>query len=135
MRILQVGGKAKEFLCDVIMAEVLHIGTSREVKRNSLPSALKETHLHLILHNGTPPPCAQHTRTHSHSHTHTLTHSHTHTHTHTHTDTHTHTHTHTHTPVTENENLIFRGNIFATKAVDTYMKMVGETVSRFPILG
>ena len=30
----------------------------------------------------------------------------------------------------ENENLIFRGNTFATKAVDTYMKMVGETVSR-----
>ena len=26
----------------------------------------------------------------------------------------------------ENENLIFRGNTFATKAVDTYMKMVGE---------
>ena len=49
--------------------------------------------------------------------------------------THSHTHTHAHTPVTENENLIFRGNTFATKAVDTYMKMVGETVSRFPILG
>ena len=32
-------------------------------------------------------------------------------------------------PVIENENLIFRGNTFATKAVDTYMKMVGETVS------
>ena len=31
---------------------------------------------------------------------------------------------------TENENLIFRGNTFATKAVDTYMKMVGETVSQ-----
>ena len=30
---------------------------------------------------------------------------------------------------TENENLIFRGNTFATKAVDTYMKMVGENVS------
>ena len=59
-----------------------------------------------ILHNGTPPP-------------YTL----------------AHTHTHAHTPVTENENLIFRGNTFATKAVDTYMKMVGETVSRFPILG
>ena len=29
----------------------------------------------------------------------------------------------------DNENLIFRGNTFATKAVDTYMKMVGETVS------
>lgn len=29
----------------------------------------------------------------------------------------------------ENENLIFRGNTFATKAVDTYMKMVGEEVS------
>jgi hypothetical protein len=29
----------------------------------------------------------------------------------------------------ENENLIFRGNTFATKAVDTYMKMVGENVS------
>ena len=28
----------------------------------------------------------------------------------------------------ENENLIFRGNTFATKAVDTYMKMVGENV-------
>ena len=32
--------------------------------------------------------------------------------------------------LTENENLIFRGNTFATKAVDTYMKMVGETVSK-----
>ena len=31
---------------------------------------------------------------------------------------------------TENENLIFRGNTFATKAVDTYMKMVGEEVSK-----
>ena len=28
----------------------------------------------------------------------------------------------------DNENLIFRGNTFATKAVDTYMKMVGEAV-------
>ncbi len=25
--------------------------------------------------------------------------------------------------------MIFRGNTFATKAVDTYMKMVGDTVS------
>ena len=32
----------------------------------------------------------------------------------------------------ENENLIFRGNTFATKAVDTYMKMVGENVSIYP---
>ena len=30
----------------------------------------------------------------------------------------------------DNENLIFRGNTFATKAVDTYMKMVGEGVSK-----
>jgi RAS protein activator-like 2 len=30
----------------------------------------------------------------------------------------------------ENENLIFRGNTFATKAVDTYMKMVGITYLR-----
>ena len=30
--------------------------------------------------------------------------------------------------VLDNENLIFRGNTFATKAVDTYMKMVGEAV-------
>jgi hypothetical protein len=30
----------------------------------------------------------------------------------------------------ENENLIFRGNTFATKAVDTYMKMVGVTYLR-----
>lgn len=28
----------------------------------------------------------------------------------------------------DNENLVFRGNTFATKAVDTYMKMVGEKV-------
>ena len=31
--------------------------------------------------------------------------------------------------ITDNENLIFRGNTFATKAVDTYMKTVGEGVS------
>ena len=30
----------------------------------------------------------------------------------------------------DNENLIFRGNTFATKAVDTYMKMVGEAVRK-----
>ena len=30
----------------------------------------------------------------------------------------------------ENENLVFRGNTFATKAVDTYMKMVGEKVGQ-----
>ena len=41
-----------------------------------------------------------------------------------------HTHTHTHTHITENENLVFRSNTFATKAVDMFMKMVGETVSR-----
>lgn len=51
LRILQYCGKAKEFLCDIIMAEVQHV---------------------------------------------------------------------------DNENLIFRGNTFATKAVDTYMKTVGE---------
>ena len=118
---MQVGGKAKEFLCDVIMAEVLHIGTSREVKRNSLPSALKETHLNFVISTSY---IMEHLhRTHTHAHTHA------HTHTHTHARTHMHTHAHTHTPVTENENLIFRGNTFATKAVDTYMKMVGETVS------
>ena len=33
-------------------------------------------------------------------------------------------------PPPENENLIFRGNTFATKAVDTYMKMVGEMVKK-----
>ena len=32
--------------------------------------------------------------------------------------------------VLDNENLIFRGNTFATKAVDTYMKMVGEAVRK-----
>jgi RAS protein activator-like 2 len=31
---------------------------------------------------------------------------------------------------TDNENLVFRGNTFATKAVDTYMKMVGEKYLR-----
>ena len=30
----------------------------------------------------------------------------------------------------DNENLVFRGNTFATKAVDTYMKMVGEKVHK-----
>lgn len=35
---------------------------------------------------------------------------------------------------TENENLIFRGNTFATKAVDTYMKMVGEAVRDTSVL-
>ena len=35
---------------------------------------------------------------------------------------------------TENENLIFRGNTFATKAVDTYMKMVGETVRETSVI-
>ena len=29
------------------------------------------------------------------------------------------------------ENLLFRGNSFATKAMDYYMKMVGEEVSFF----
>lgn len=32
--------------------------------------------------------------------------------------------------VTEDENLVFRGNSFATKAMDSYMKMIGESVSR-----
>ena len=30
---------------------------------------------------------------------------------------------------TEDENLVFRGNSFATKAMDSYMKMIGESVS------
>lgn len=29
---------------------------------------------------------------------------------------------------TEDENLVFRGNSFATKAMDSYMKMIGESV-------
>ena len=29
----------------------------------------------------------------------------------------------------EDENLVFRGNSFATKAMDSYMKMIGESVS------
>ena len=33
--------------------------------------------------------------------------------------------------LSDNENLIFRGNTFATKAVDTYMKMVGDAVSMY----
>ena len=32
--------------------------------------------------------------------------------------------------LTEDENLVFRGNSFATKAMDSYMKMIGESVSR-----
>ncbi|XP_019857271.1 PREDICTED: disabled homolog 2-interacting protein-like [Amphimedon queenslandica] len=55
LKILEHSGKAKEFLCDIVMAEVQHV---------------------------------------------------------------------------DNENLIFRGNTFATKAVDTYMKMVGEAYLR-----
>ena len=31
-------------------------------------------------------------------------------------------------PLTEDENLVFRGNSFATKAMDSYMKMIGESV-------
>ena len=30
----------------------------------------------------------------------------------------------------EDENLVFRGNSFATKAMDSYMKMIGESVSQ-----
>lgn len=32
--------------------------------------------------------------------------------------------------LTEDENLVFRGNSFATKAMDSYMKMIGESVSQ-----
>lgn len=36
---------------------------------------------------------------------------------------------------TEDENLVFRGNSFATKAMDSYMKMIGESVSQaFPFI-
>ena len=36
---------------------------------------------------------------------------------------------------TEDENLVFRGNSFATKAMDSYMKMIGESVSwAFPFI-
>lgn len=36
----------------------------------------------------------------------------------------------------EDENLVFRGNSFATKAMDSYMKIIGESVSerRFQVV-
>lgn len=32
--------------------------------------------------------------------------------------------------LSEDENLVFRGNSFATKSMDSYMKMIGESVSQ-----
>lgn len=103
VRILQVAGKAKEFLCDIIMSEVEHTGTC--VHSTCMIYVHTSAQLQWVRGSSNWSPLIVKCCT-------------------------------VHLPFlfvlfcfSENENLIFRGNTFATKAVDTYMKMVGDNVS------